>query len=408
MVEAGLSREPSRGNTTYNSKFTNIQDTDFTVGGPPQLVTATVSLEAYQLTAINRIRMFPFEDIDLLREIRLENGVAIFNRRQERGCLRRRHSANIGGRKAAVAAVVYQGDDAHQEWEQDIAQYMSVRHPNIVQVFGAASSGNIHATLFNDDLIPVRHFMDLYRHSPILTVYIYGYCSTQLEDADSYFYETFNRGLFQDSEDQNAIWIPSSYQSSEVFNATVLLGSFPLCQWASHQWLSQANHTFDRLDISSNLEEFAIVDEVEFSLNVSAPTSDPPNGFLFLCPAKHFQAGPFAFTWPECAAYWSLDSSGVEPLSTEDATNLGFPSIEFATRIFGKSWPASVYSGLRQFHLAKGFNPNGQDVARHLGFSLCHLSNTTEAPFAHVGDDDYSADEDRVHLNNWEDSNESF
>ncbi|KAJ6459485.1 hypothetical protein C8R47DRAFT_1226622 [Mycena vitilis] len=344
ISDSGMQLTESDGGSA-SDVLSDSNDAEFTSGsgmfsGSQNLVVMATTLtnitnnsSATALRGPSGIRMFAFEDIDLLREIPLENGVAIFN---QRGCVRRLHSSNVSGRQGAVAAAVYQGNDAYKEWKQDIARYRSVGHPNIVQIFGAATSGTIYATLFND----VAHFMDLYRHSPILTVYIYGYCSTQLE-----------------------VWTFTSHDSSsEVLDATVILESFSSYQ-LPHQWLSQANHTFDRLDITSNLEEITIVDGVEFSLSVSAPTSDPPNGFLFLCPAKQFQAGPFAFTWPECAAYWSLDSSGVERLSTEDANSLGFPSIEFSTRILGKSWPANVYSGLRQFHRAKGFNPNGQDVS---------------------------------------------
>ncbi|KAJ7874279.1 hypothetical protein B0H13DRAFT_1633173, partial [Mycena leptocephala] len=87
--------------------------------------------------------------------------------------------------------------------------------------------------------------------------------------------------------------------------------------------------------------------------------------------------------WPEGPAYWSLDPSGVERLSTEDAIELGFPSILLSTKIWGFSWDASVYAGLRHFHQAKGFVRDSQDVARHLGERLYQLSNEMDAPFAH-------------------------
>ncbi|KAJ7153842.1 hypothetical protein C8R46DRAFT_897824, partial [Mycena filopes] len=82
-------------------------------------------------------------------------------------------------------------------------------------------------------------------------------------------------------------------------------------------------------------------------------------------------------------AYWSLDPSGVERLSTEEATRLGFPPLELTTKVWGMSWDASVYDGLRQFHQAKGFNPESQDVARHLGYPLYQLSEEVDPLFAH-------------------------
>jgi hypothetical protein len=51
--------------------------------------------------------------------------------------------------------------------------------------------------------------------------------------------------------------------------------------------------------------------------------------------------------------------------------------------VWGKSWDASVYTGLRQFHQAKGFDPDSQDVARHLGQPLYQLLSETDGSFAH-------------------------
>jgi hypothetical protein len=67
----------------------------------------------------------------------------------------------------------------------------------------------------------------------------------------------------------------------------------------------------------------------------------------------------------------------------EDATSLGFPSISFSTQIGGVLWDASVHAGLRQFHWAKGFDPDTLDVARHLGVPLYQLTSEMDAFFAH-------------------------
>jgi hypothetical protein len=67
----------------------------------------------------------------------------------------------------------------------------------------------------------------------------------------------------------------------------------------------------------------------------------------------------------------------------EDATALAFPSISLSTKIDGWSWDGSVYAGLRQFHQAKGFDPDSQDIARHLEEPLYNLAAETDVPFAH-------------------------
>ncbi|KAJ7732312.1 hypothetical protein B0H16DRAFT_179369 [Mycena metata] len=97
-----------------------------------------------------------------------------------------------------------------------------------------------------------------------------------------------------------------------------------------------------------------------------------------------FQTGPSSFRWSDCPAYWSLDPSGLERLSTEEVAQLGFASFQLSTQLHGCSWNASVYAGLRQFHQAKGFDPDSQDLARHLGYPLYQLSREVDSPFAHV------------------------
>jgi hypothetical protein len=125
------------------------------------------------------------------------------------------------------------------------------------------------------------------------------------------------------------------------------------------------------------------VDDIYFRVKIAPTAEDPPMGYLFFCPPENFQTGPSSFRWSECPAYWSLDPSGVERLSAEDATYLGFPSISLSTEIGGRSWDGSVYAGLCQFHQATGFDPDSQDVAWDLGQPIYQLSNEMDVPFAH-------------------------
>ncbi|KAJ7340626.1 hypothetical protein DFH08DRAFT_704557, partial [Mycena albidolilacea] len=149
-------------------------------------------------------------------------------------------------------------------------------------------------------------------------------------------------------------------------------------------WLSQANHIFSRLGISSNFEDYVLLECVWFDLSITpSSTVVPSDGFLHLCPPEDFQIGPSSFEWPDRPAYWSLDPTGADTLSLEDAANLGFPSLRLFTEIRGRSWDASVYTGLRQFHQAKRFDPDSQDVARHLGHPLLKLARKTHISFAH-------------------------
>jgi hypothetical protein len=170
--------------------------------------------------------------------------------------------------------------------------------------------------------------------------------------------------------------------------------------WRSGRWLSQANHIFKRLQITSNLEDYGthplplcgiawrptlqtvLVFHVSFRLSISSVIGDPPPGYLFLCPREDFGTGP-RFRWPELPAYWSLDPAGLERLSAEEAVHLGFPCLQLTTTVYGNSWDTSVYDGLREFHRGKGFDPDSQDIALYRGDPLFRLSTDSDPPFAH-------------------------
>jgi hypothetical protein len=125
------------------------------------------------------------------------------------------------------------------------------------------------------------------------------------------------------------------------------------------------------------------LNHISFEISISRTTADPPEGFLFLCPPEDIQIGPSSFRWPDHLAYWSLDPFGADLLSWEDAANLGFPSLQLSENIWGYSWDAIVYTGIRQFHQTKGFDPDSQEVAIHLGHPLYELSSEIHSPFAH-------------------------
>ncbi|KAJ7168820.1 hypothetical protein C8R46DRAFT_240071 [Mycena filopes] len=181
-------------------------------------------------------------------------------------------------------------------------------------------------------------------------------------------------------------WI--RYDTHESFNPTIIFDVY--LSDGRESWLTQANYIFSSLQIASKLENHVLVTAIHFELIGPKQTVDSgcPPGYLFLCPEQHFQVGTSSFKWPDNPAYWSLDPSGVERLSMEEATQLGFPRFTLTTEVHGVSWDTSVYAGLRQFHQAKGFDPESQDVARHLGLPLYQLSGNIDPPFAHVEEDE--------------------
>ncbi|KAJ6504501.1 hypothetical protein DFH09DRAFT_943864, partial [Mycena vulgaris] len=80
--------------------------------------------------------------------------------------------------------------------------------------------------------------------------------------------------------------------------------------------------------------------------------------------------------------YWSRDPDGLDPIHTEEAARLGYPTAKLSSPVRFRSWDSDVYIGLRQFHEAKGFDADSQELARHLGHSLFKLADPALAPIS--------------------------
>ncbi|KAF7326996.1 hypothetical protein MSAN_02491300 [Mycena sanguinolenta] len=83
------------------------------------------------------------------------------------------------------------GDGAEEKWRQDRAAYESIRHPNILQLYGLVNTKKLCAMVFHHELIPYGQFLRRFEHSPILTIYILGYCKTEWEEAAVYLSSIF-------------------------------------------------------------------------------------------------------------------------------------------------------------------------------------------------------------------------
>ncbi|KAJ7455109.1 hypothetical protein FB451DRAFT_1278462 [Mycena latifolia] len=171
--------------------------------------------------------------------------------------------------------------------------------------------------------------------------------------------------------------------------------------WASRGWLAQGGYIFNILDITSNHDDYILVSEIAYELKLFSGCNSIPQGYLFLCPLADLQSDSLSwFRRPECPAYWALDPSGVEHLSAEEAEQLGFPCLELTMMGFGESWDESVYIGSRQLHQAKGFKPDGQDVAWMLGYPLYEIPPGILNPSAHVEETEDFTEDSEVEFNN--------
>ncbi|KAJ7094190.1 hypothetical protein C8R44DRAFT_387016 [Mycena epipterygia] len=156
-------------------------------------------------------------------------------------------------------------------------------------------------------------------------------------------------------------------------------------------WLCQANYIISQ----QNQKNCSLVFRIAYWLRFFGTPEKIPEGYLFLCPVEHLRDDMGRWVPnPECPAYWSLDPSGNQRLSPEEAFRLGFPSFELDVTVVMKSWHESVYAALSRFHAGKGFDPNSQDLARHLGYPLYELSRPTDS--AHIEEIDSNASDSAI------------
>ncbi|KAF7353159.1 MFS general substrate transporter [Mycena sanguinolenta] len=459
----------------------------------------TVYFGQPQERALSGIQTIRLEDINLMKTIRLDPHSDVVGCRSRGVGVRRTYHAEIRRDPGTVTVVMYQGDGAEDEWRQDVTKYESIRHPNIVQLYGLVSTKRLYAMVFHDELIPYDQFLRRFQHSSILTTYIFAYCrimkDVEFNEASDYIDHVspnisrdssvwirsatgelcldlaqggpsmsspFQRWWWADrhrdmirlenvsldapdsedmiisslSEDQyhnlctNSLiaryrnfqvstkhpvgprvfrldsqygtcvriteplqilpeelhwdnytggapgeplpnsWIRYDFPRSFALKLELNLRLLWYAIWKA--WLAQANSIFAELK-EAHVKDYVCIDEVQFILQI-ANKDHIPEGYLFVCPPQDFCAytEPHAnlYQWPACPAYWSLDPSGADRLSTEDAKNLGFPAIHIETKMYGDSWDCSVYEGLRRFHEGKGYDPESREVARRLGYPL--------------------------------------
>ncbi|KAF7334349.1 hypothetical protein MSAN_02379800 [Mycena sanguinolenta] len=87
--------------------------------------------------------------------------------------VRRVYKAKLEGRESGhMTVAVYEGDGAEEAWNEHLANYESIRHPNVMQLYGLVSTKRLYAMVFHDELIPYDQFIRRFQHSHILSLYI--------------------------------------------------------------------------------------------------------------------------------------------------------------------------------------------------------------------------------------------
>ncbi|KAJ7901345.1 hypothetical protein B0H13DRAFT_1883112 [Mycena leptocephala] len=150
-------------------------------------------------------------------------------------------------------------------------------------------------------------------------------------------------------------------------------------------WLSQQHYVRNHLQGAFNATElitgisFTCMLKTDMDLTLrgtfmaDAPT-DKVYLFLFSPQVEVMDGQLFVTNPPDIEKYyWAFDPAGLNRLTHDLAEDLGLPAVGFSTTIFGESWNECDYNMVRDFHIAKGFDPYSQDAAIAAGYPLIDI-----------------------------------
>ncbi|KAK7007497.1 hypothetical protein R3P38DRAFT_2792265 [Favolaschia claudopus] len=145
---------------------------------------------------------------------------------------------------------------------------------------------------------------------------------------------------------------------------------------ADQAWLSQAGYVLSQLGLDFDVCSVVRRIKVKAIIHPSKPSIDEAE--LFLPPLSAFLAlGCTHLQYPTLQTeqpFW-FDPISKQPLSGKTAQELGLPEIEIAIRVKSQYLDQSTLKSLREFHRAKGFAPDTQDIAKQLKNPLYYFGN---------------------------------
>ncbi|EEB96028.1 hypothetical protein MPER_04906, partial [Moniliophthora perniciosa FA553] len=132
------------------------------------------------------------------------------------------------------------------------------------------------------------------------------------------------------------------------------------------EWLSQCSHVFDVLGVTEEMQDFFVVQppflSLEFTPRFSTHNAEheTPPIYLFLHPLP-MTISELA-SWIEGIPYfWSFDEIGQSQMSEEECERWRLPALTIRTGPQLRSWQTHVYTALRDWQKARGFDPTTSD-----------------------------------------------
>ncbi|ESK81324.1 hypothetical protein Moror_12109 [Moniliophthora roreri MCA 2997] len=151
------------------------------------------------------------------------------------------------------------------------------------------------------------------------------------------------------------------------------------------EWLSQSLQVFDALGVTEGKENFFIVEPPDLVLQSTQRLTTPPTLHNAEHPIEETLPTPIYLfvhslpttlselvSWMERPRYfWSFDETGQSRLSEEECERWSLPVLVPNTGYLDQvelySWPTHVYTALRDWQKARGFDPTTSDWARSRG-----------------------------------------
>ncbi|KAK1230810.1 hypothetical protein PQX77_006082 [Marasmius sp. AFHP31] len=154
-------------------------------------------------------------------------------------------------------------------------------------------------------------------------------------------------------------------------------------------WLCQATHVFHVLGIPrEEWEGFAVLPNDYFILTLKPFNHaqsrrncdyrfDPPYYLFVLPPPQLPDMTPDIVSWilapAESLYYWSIDHDGNSRISEANHMALGLPCFHNHSATLPCGWKAEIYDLVRQWQVAKGFDPTTTDFARSMGHPIVEI-----------------------------------
>ncbi|KAK6984914.1 hypothetical protein R3P38DRAFT_3230938 [Favolaschia claudopus] len=139
----------------------------------------------------------------------------------------------------------------------------------------------------------------------------------------------------------------------------------------------------------------AVVSSIEVKAIIHPSKPSISDAVLFLPPiSMFFTPDRSSIRYPTEQPFW-FDPLGMEPLSAAQAKVLGLPEVEITIIVESQYLDQSGLEAVREFYRAKGFDPDSQDLAKHLENPLYYFGNEGDPlpePMRFVDESDFDSD----------------